>query len=180
MSFWEREMPVGMFLRSNWTATQIADPNGTLTLEAYEMASGSRLSLARAPRSLCTVWPMVSARGGPHLDRRKIARIESMPLGGFRVTVADGEALRACRIVIAAGIGSFAWRPRTFEGLPSSLASHTSEHHDLAKFAGKRVLVVGSGQSALESAALLHENGAEAEVVARAHKIHWLQGSLVE
>ncbi len=178
MSFWEREMPVGMFLRSNWTATQIADPNGTLTLEAYEMASGSRLSRPVPLDRFVQYGQWYQREAVPDLDRRKIARIESMPLGGFRVTVADGEALRACRIVIAAGIGSFAWRPRTFEGLPSSLASHTSEHHDLAKFAGKRVLVVGSGQSALESAALLHENGAEAEVVARAHKIHWLQGSL--
>jgi cation diffusion facilitator CzcD-associated flavoprotein CzcO len=58
------------------------------------------------------------------------------------------------------------------------LASHTSAHRDLAKFSGKKVLVVGGGQSALESAALLHEGGAEAEVIARTHTIHWLQGSL--
>src|SRR5215471_845460 len=36
MSFWERNMPKGMFLRSNWTATQIASPDGTLSLEAYQ------------------------------------------------------------------------------------------------------------------------------------------------
>ena len=35
MSFWERHMPVGMRLRSNWTATHIADSNRALTLEAY-------------------------------------------------------------------------------------------------------------------------------------------------
>ena len=35
MSFWEHNMPTGMFLRSNWTATQIADPNSRLTLENY-------------------------------------------------------------------------------------------------------------------------------------------------
>src|SRR5208282_3489319 len=113
----------------------------------------------------------------PDLDQRQIARVERVP-GAFQVTLADGEVLRARRVVVAAGIGSFAWRPPAFEGLPSSLASHTSEHRDLGKFAGKKVLVVGGGQSALESAALLREGGAEAEVVARTHKIHWLQGSL--
>jgi len=34
MSFWDYNMPVGMLLRSNWTATQIADPNRSLTLAA--------------------------------------------------------------------------------------------------------------------------------------------------
>jgi len=38
------------------------------------------------------------------------------------------------------------------------------------------VLVIGSGQSALESAALLHESGAEVEIVARARQIRWLGG----
>jgi len=54
--------------------------------------------------------------------------------------------------------------------------SHTSEHSNLTVFKGKRVLVIGSGQSALESAALLQENGAIPEVIGRAHKINWLQG----
>jgi hypothetical protein len=38
------------------------------------------------------------------------------------------------------------------------------------------VLVIGSGQSALESAALLHEGGAEVEIVARTRQIRWLGG----
>jgi flavin-dependent dehydrogenase len=37
------------------------------------------------------------------------------------------------------------------------------------------VLVVGAGQSALESAALLKEAGAEPELVVRAHRIRWLR-----
>jgi cation diffusion facilitator CzcD-associated flavoprotein CzcO len=40
------------------------------------------------------------------------------------------------------------------------------------------VVVVGSGQSALESGALLRESGAAVEIVGRARKIHWLQGTL--
>ncbi len=57
----------------------------------------------------------------------------------------------------------------------SSLVSHASEHRDLRTFCNKKVLVVGSGQSALESAALLHEGGAEVEVIGRAKHINWLQ-----
>jgi FAD-dependent urate hydroxylase len=94
----------------------------------------------------------------------------------FRLILEDGDSIHARRVVIAAGIGSFACRPEQFAKLPSALVSHTSEHRDLRRFARKRVLVVGSGQSALESAALLQEIGAEVEVLARARHIHWLGG----
>jgi FAD-dependent urate hydroxylase len=42
-------------------------------------------------------------------------------------------------------------------------------------YSGKRV-VVGAGQSALESAALLHEAGAEVEIVIRNHELRWIGG----
>jgi len=177
MSFWERNMPVGMFLRSNWTATQIADPHCALTLEAYGSESGSSVSQPVPLDRFVEYGHWYQQKGVSDLDRRKIVRVDRAP-GGFRITLADGEELVSRRVVIAAGIGSFAWRPAEFDGLPIELASHTSAHRDLAKFSGKKVLVVGGGQSALESAALLHEGGAEAEVIARTHTIHWLQGSL--
>lgn len=40
-SFWEKTMPASMFLRSNWTATQIADPDHQLTLEDYQAEYGN-------------------------------------------------------------------------------------------------------------------------------------------
>src|ERR1700733_5788968 len=42
MSFWDRNMPVGMFLRSPWDASHIADPKGTLSLDAYVAKTGKR------------------------------------------------------------------------------------------------------------------------------------------
>jgi FAD-dependent urate hydroxylase len=67
-------------------------------------------------------------------------------------------------------------KPREFQSLPGSMVTHTSDHSDFAGFSGKHVLVIGGGQSALESAALLHEAGAEVEVITRARHINWLQG----
>jgi FAD-dependent urate hydroxylase len=175
MSFWERSMPVGMLLRSNWTATQIADPNYSLTLEAYQSVSHNHL-FQPVPLDRFVGYGRWYQRGAvADLDRRKIVRIESAPKG-FRVTLSDGETVVSRRVVIAAGIHSFAWRPPQFDSLPASLASHTSQHSELGKFAGRQVLVIGSGQSALESAALMHEAGADVEVIARARRIHWLQG----
>lgn len=175
MSFWQRNMPVGMLLRSGWAATHIADPNGSLTLEAYRAANGNHFSTPVPLDRFVDYGLWYQRRVVPDLDTRKVARVEPAH-GNFRLLLSDGEPVRARRVVLAVGIGSFAWRPPEFSGLPSSLVSHSSEHQDLRIFKGKRMLVLGGGQSALESAALLHEAGAEVEVVARAKYIHWLGG----
>lgn len=173
MSFWDQNMPVGMFLRSNWTATQIADPDDQLTLEAYQAAHGIKFALSVPIEHFVGYGLWYQRQAVPDLDQRKVTHLESHPKG-FRLD--DGDALLARRVVIAAGIGSFARRPPEFQSLPTDLASHSSEHRDFQKFAGKRVLIVGGGQSALESAPLLHEGGAEVEIVARSPRIHWLGG----
>lgn len=177
MCFWERHMPLGMILRSNWTATQIADPHHNLTLEAFRTVSGNHLSHPVPLDRFIQYGQWYQRQAVADLDRRQIRQVEGNA-GGFRLVADDGEAIHARRVILAVGIGSFARRPEVFQTLPSSLASHTSEHRDLGKFAGKQVLVIGGGQSALESAALLHENGAQAEVITRSEKIHWLQGWL--
>jgi FAD-dependent urate hydroxylase len=175
MSFWDMNMPHGMLLRSNWTATQIASPRKSLTLEAFQQASGLRIDFPVPLERFILYGQWYQKQSVPDLDQRQIARID-LDTNGFRLELRDGDILWARRVIIAAGIGSFAWRPTEFKDLPSELASHTSEHRDMKEFVGKSVLIVGGGQSALESAALLHESGAKAEVFARTHKIHWLEG----
>jgi hypothetical protein len=177
MSFWQHNMPVGMLLRSGWAATQIADPHQSLTLGDYRTASGNHFSTPVPLDRFVDYGLWYQRQVVPDLDRRKVVRIEARnDNNGFCLHLDDGDSLRARRVVVAAGIGSFSWRPPEFSDLPRSMASHTSEHTDLQRFRGKRVLVVGGGQSALESAALLHESEAEVEIVARARQIHWLGG----
>lgn len=174
MSFWEHNMPAGMYLRSNWTATQIADPNHSLTLEAYQEESSNHFFQPVPLDRFVQYGQWYQRKALPDFDRRQVTRIAS-DARGFRVTLSDGEVMISKRVVVAAGIGRFAWRPSDFAKFPSCLVSHSSEHPNLAKFAGKQTLVIGGGQSALESAALLHEGGATAEVFASSPRIHWLQ-----
>lgn len=175
MSFWERMMPAGMFLRSAWTATHIAHPGLSFTLEAYQASSGEQFPHPVPLESFVRYGQWYQRRAVPDVDSRSVTRIER-DTNGFRVTLGDGEAIICRKVVVAAGIGAFAWRPSEFSGLPSSLASHTAEHTQFEKFLGKNVLIIGGGQSALESAALLHEAGVDVEVMSRARRIHWLQG----
>ena len=87
--------------------------------------------------------------------------------GGRRARPAPGK------VVVAAGVEHFAVVPGLLAGLPPAVCTHSSAHTDLSAFAGQRVIVVGAGQSALERAALLHENGATVQVVARRAKVAW-------
>ena len=174
MSFW-RSMPTGLLLRSNWTATCIAEYRGELSLDAF--CAGTRTRVERpVPLTRFVDYGMwVQRQVAPDVDRRLVQALETSR-GGFRLTLADGTAVSARRVVVAAGIEPFANRPGVSAGLPSELASHTGDHRDFRRFSGTRVLVVGGGQSALEYAALLRESGARAEVAVRAERLNWLNG----
>jgi cation diffusion facilitator CzcD-associated flavoprotein CzcO len=174
LSFW-RDMPDGMLLRSNRTATSIAEPQGPVALDGYEAATG-RVVSAPVPLPRFVEYGLwVQDRVAPDVDRRGVRHL-AREGADFVLDLDDGDRLRARRVVVACGIADFVHRPASCAGLPSELVSHTSEHRGFGGFAGRRVLVVGGGQSALESAALLHESGAEVEVAVRADHVNWLHG----
>jgi NADPH-dependent 2,4-dienoyl-CoA reductase/sulfur reductase-like enzyme len=177
MSFWET-MPAGMLLRSNPDASYLGYPKGDLILPVFEAETGVTAGKPVPLEVFIDYGKWFQSIVAPDVDRRDVVQVSSAP-GGFRVELDDGEVLRARRVVVAAGIAAFAARPPAFDHLPPELASHTSEHRDLAAFAGRSVAVVGGGQSALESAALLHERGAHVEVFARSDKITWLRGGTI-
>jgi FAD-dependent urate hydroxylase len=173
MSFWQDYMPEGMFLRSGWRASYIADPSHSLTLEAYQSATGERVANPVPLGDFVAYGSWFQRQSVPELDRRLVTKIISRSRE-FLLALEDGETLRADRIIIATGIAPFAYTPRAFAGLPKCLASHASEHKSLRRFAGKKVAVVGGGQSALESAALLAEIGAKVHVYVRKPMVHFL------
>lgn len=173
MSFWSDRMPVGMQLRSPHVACSIADPAGDLSLAQYEGAIGEAKEAPVPLSRFVEYGRWFQEAAVPDLNRERIREI-SRNGNGFHVSLASGERIHAGRVVVAAGIGDFAWVPEVFRDLPGELVSHASQHDDLTTFSGARVLVIGAGQSALESAALLAEGGAQVEVAVRGELVHWL------
>lgn len=174
MSFWDRQMPVGMLLRSPWPACHLSDPQQAFTLDTYRQQVRNHFGAPVPLDRFVEYGRWFQHQAVPEVDSRSVALVEPISQG-FSLTLQDGTPLRARRVVIAAGIAPFAVRPAPFSKLPRSVISHSSEEKDLKRFAGKQVIVVGAGQSALESAVLLKEQGAQVEVLVRDPIVRWLQ-----
>lgn len=173
MAFWQKQMPAGMCLRSNWGASHIADPGHALTLDAYCRQNGNHVPRPIPLERFVDYGHWYQRQGVQNLERRHVRCVEIEPRG-FKVTLEDGEEFSSRRVVVATGISLFATRPAEFDGIPAELASHSSEHNNLRKFEGRQVVVVGAGQSALESAVLLKEAGIAVEVIARQKNLNWV------
>ena len=172
MEFWDTKMPEGMLLRSPRVASTISDPRSDYTLEAYEAASGTQPAARVTRETFVNYGKWFQAHLGSDLDRRNVAQLRREG-SAFKVTLTDGSELTSRRVVVAAGIGPFRKSPKQFAELPLSLASHCYDGLRL-KSLGKRVAVIGAGQSSLESAALLREAGVDVEVIARIPQLRWI------
>jgi len=173
MDFWASKMPEGMLLRSPRVASTISDPMNALTLEAYEAAAKIE-PLAPLPLSTFVDYGLWFGRQpGISLDQRMVARVDREQTG-FDLTLEDGATVRSPRVVVATGIGPFKQKPDIFNELSPSQVSHCYDGRKIREFSGKKVAVIGAGQSALESAALLHEAGADVEIVTRATCLRWI------
>lgn len=176
MDFWDRQMPRGMVLRSPWSGSHIDDPTGALSLGRYEAVLGRALGERIPLEDFVRYGQWFQGQALPDADARHVARLERSE-SGFRLTLDDGDMVTAEGVVVAAGIGAFPHVPEMFAGLPADLAAHASApiNRDLGRLAGKDVVVVGAGQSATESAALLAETGARVEQLVRQPKLRWLK-----
>ncbi len=175
MQLWKDFMPEGMYLKSQGFASNLSDPKGTHTLEAFCRATGRPYASYGLPVALDTFVAY-----GEWFRDELVPDIEEVLVtdivragSGFELTLANSEQLQARKVVVAIGVEAFAYVPEPLSALPSAVCTHASAHTDLGAFKGQEVIVVGAGQSALESAALLHEKGASVQLVARKTDLRW-------
>jgi cation diffusion facilitator CzcD-associated flavoprotein CzcO len=76
MRFWRTAMPSGMLLRSAWSASHIADPNATLTLDAYKVSSGNHLAAPIALECFVDYGLWYQRAAVPDADTGKVCRVE--------------------------------------------------------------------------------------------------------
>ena len=83
--------------------------------------------------------------------RTRVERLEPAAGGTWRVTLDDGSRRSYGAVVVATGLF---WSPRLpfYPGSFDGTVSHSHEYRTPEPYAGRRVLVVGAGQSAAEIA----------------------------
>ncbi|MEU7056156.1 NAD(P)-binding domain-containing protein [Streptomyces sp. NPDC046197] len=174
MASWRDNMPRGMFLKSEPWASNLSDPGGRYRLDVYCAERGMTARHAEPiPVEAFASYGLWFARHAvPEVDERMVTRVAYGP-GGFTAVIEDGEVLHARAVALAVGVMPFVEVPAALRGLHPALVTHSSHHSDLDRFRGKDVTVIGGGQAALETAALLAEQGTRARVLARADRLRW-------
>jgi hypothetical protein len=175
METWHRHMPAGMFLKSEGFASSLSDPDDRWTLGRFCAETGADYEDVGAPVPLETFvsygrWFAAESRCAPESVRVQAIRRRGQD---FEIELAGGELVSSSAVVVATGVSGLAHVPRDLVTLPAERLTHSSAHVSFTAFAGREVGVIGGGQSALESAALLHEAGARALVVQRSPTVVW-------
>ena len=176
MNTWRTHMPAGMNLRSEPYGSDLAAPGSHYDVETYCRQYGLDYVARLGPLSLERLLEYTDWFADQLVQEIEDFTVtEIVPDGtGFRVAFAEVESQTFRHVVVATGIIPYATLPVEIEGLSRELVTHTCDHSDLGRFRGRRVAVVGGGQSALETAALLHEAGADTTVVVRRPTLTWL------
>ncbi|MEU2868936.1 NAD(P)-binding domain-containing protein [Streptomyces olivoreticuli] len=169
MVSWRAHMPAGMLLKSTPVASSIDAPQPGHTLLDFCREAGER----RYESDWDAIPVETFARYGlwfqerlvPDLEQTRVVSVDRRSTG-FELKLDSGEQFAARGVVVATGLSGLARLPAELAAaVPdgpsvSGPISHSSQHDDLSRFAGRDVVVVGAGQSALESAVLLAEGGA--------------------
>jgi FAD-dependent urate hydroxylase len=175
MEFWQN-MPSKMYLKSSWSALSISDPDGKYSLNRYSKHFGIPWQEPVPLQVFLDYGQWFQKQAVPDIDPTYV-KFLTRDGEGFHLDLTDGRSVKARKVVVATGIASYANIPDNLSHLPAALLSHSQEHKDFSSFKDKDVIVVGSGQSALEAAALLHEAGAAVELIARGSVI-WINRKL--
>ncbi|MFG2649844.1 FAD-dependent oxidoreductase [Streptomyces sp. NPDC048436] len=177
MVSWRAHMPAGMLLKSTPAASSIDAPQRGHTLLDYCDAAGIPRLVTDEDiipvRTFVEYGEWFQQKLVPDLEQVRVVSVDRRGTEGFELKLDSGEQFTARAVVVATGLSGLAQLPPALAGAaldgptPSGPLSHSSQHHDLSRLSGRELIVVGAGQSALETAALAAEAGAQVRVVAR-------------
>jgi thioredoxin reductase len=174
MASWRDHMPEGMHLKSEPWSSNLSAPDGSHTLADFCAGRGITAEHGTPlPIGTFSEYGLWFARhSAPEVE--EVTVTEVTPQGdGFRIRTAEGPPLLARTVALAIGVMPFVNVPAALRALPPGHSSHSSAHRDLSRFADQEVAVLGAGQAALETAALLAESGARPCLVARRSRLNW-------
>lgn len=176
MESWRKYMPEGMILKSEPFASNLWDPDRRFTFARYCQAQRLRYEPVGEPLSLelflkYAEWFRGNTRDDPVNTR--ITALRRQPGGGFSLQLESADQVHARRVVVATGHMAYRVMPTELTSIPAPAVLHSSTITDVAQYANRDVTVIGGGQSALETAAILHEIGARVQILVRENHLEW-------
>lgn len=166
MHFWSSQMPQTMFIRTNPRYISLSDSEDRWTIDRFSAETGVLLE-SPFPRPAFVDYAFWFARRNGVAFTPELAVGLERSDGGFTVTTDSGQRCSSAHVVVATGLQHFPHVPEELRDLPPSLLTHTFGQTDFDRFRNRTVAVIGSGQSAWEAAALLHQAGSDAELLFR-------------
>jgi len=170
---WQENMPKGMLLRSFWWATNFSDLHKQYSVKQFFQEIGRNPIDPLSIETVIDYGLWFQSHKVPQIDETFVKNIDHNSTN-FRVTLMDGRSFESDTIVMAPGLQYFTHIPAEYSNLSQAVVTHTSAHQSFEKLAGKRVVIIGGGQGALETAALASEQGVNVQVVSR-HPLMWIQ-----
>jgi len=175
MDRWLTRMPERMFLKSESCASSLYDPTGLHTLERYCAEKELPFPEYGTPvsRELFAQYAVSFQRTlVPCVEDVTVISINKLPKR-FELRLSSGETLDAEKVIVATGMDYMAYIPEQLAQLPGELLSHSADYFEFHSFRNKEVIVIGGGQSALETAAMLREDGASVRLLVREPSLFW-------
>ena len=172
MAFWRDCTPPGMELKSEGPSSDLFDPRRELPIETYYKGLSRPFDVRTViPADVFIAYGLEFQKTfAPDVDPRQVTKV-SRAGDKFQLTLEDGATMRAGRVVIATGIRDYAYIPEALRAAPSEFVSHSCEYGPVDRFAGRKVIVIGGGASAVDLAWSLYERGSDVSLVCRAPKI---------
>lgn len=168
---WRTVMPPGMILRSSWEDATIASPGEAGHLDRWIEAIGEE----KPDRvSLDSFLRYADWFRGEFVREHDPARVDSVTRtnGHYRLELSTGNEVLADNVVLAIGALPFAYAPPPLaEALDGIRVRFVFGQHVETK-PGERLAIIGSGQSALETAASAVRDGAVVQLITRS-RVHW-------
>jgi cation diffusion facilitator CzcD-associated flavoprotein CzcO len=176
MESWRKFMPDGMILKSEPFASNLWDPDRRFTFERYCRTHRIPYEPVGEPLTLdlflkYAEWFRQNTHEEP--EDLTITRIRRKPGGGFALEFANAEPLDSRRVVLATGHIAYRVMPAELAGIAPPAVAHSARMEPVSHYAGRDVTVIGGGQSALETAAILNEIGARVRLLVRENNLEW-------
>ena len=163
MDLWRNHTFDSMTLRSDYATSEISHPRRKYSYENFCQYQGTNISDMKGQLPVRVFreyinWCFDQFRFA--IEPQMIHGI-SKTQGGFSLQTESGSRLTAKRVVIASGIAHHLYVPDFGENHQAII--HSYHVQEIQKIKNRKVLVIGAGQSAAESIAVLKENDNEVD-----------------